>query len=127
MKKSRLVIIAAAAVLVAVGALAYGQMKNISDQEFQREVLSSHSPVMVEFWSPKCPHCLKMAPKVSALSKELEGRVKVVKVNVLENSQMASEYGVRGVPAFLLFKDGKVKAQAMGEMDENELKKELGI
>jgi thioredoxin len=126
MKKSRLAVIAAAA-LVAIGTLAYGQMKNISDQDFQREVLSSHQPVMVEFWSPKCPHCLKMAPKVSALSKELEGRVKVVKINVLESSQMAREYGVRGVPAFLLFRDGKVKAQAMGEMDENELKKDLGI
>jgi thioredoxin len=127
MNKSRLVVIVAAAVLVVVGALAYGQMKNVSDQEFQREVLSSHQPVMVEFWSPKCPHCLNMAPKVSALSKELEGRVKVVKINVLENRRMAMEYGVRGVPAFLLFTDGKVKAQAVGEMDEKELKKELGI
>ena len=61
MKKSRLVIIAAAVIVVFIAALAYGQMKDISDQEFQQEVLSSPSPVMVEFWSPKCPHCLKMA------------------------------------------------------------------
>jgi thioredoxin 1 len=127
MKKSRLIIIASAAVLVVIGALAYGQMRNISDQQFQREVLSSHQPVIVEFWSPKCPHCRNMATKVSALSKELEGRVKMVKINVLENRRMAMEYGVRGVPAFLLFTDGKVKAQAIGEMDEKELKKELGI
>lgn len=127
MKKSRLIIISAAAILVVLGALAYGQMKDISDKEFQQVVLSSPSPVVVEFWSPKCPHCLNMAKEVKALSKELSGKVTVAKINVLENRQMAREYGVQVVPTFLLFKDGKVKAQAVGEMDGKELKKELGI
>ena len=127
MKKSRLIIISAAAILVFIGASAYGQMKDISDQEFQQEVLSSPSPVVVEFWSPKCPHCLNMAKKVSALSKELSGRVKVAKINVLENDRMANKYGVQVIPTFLLFRNGKVKAQAVGEMDGKELKKELGI
>ena len=127
MKKSRLVIIAAAVILVVVAAFAYGQMKDISDQQFQKEVLSSPTPVMVEFWSPKCPHCLKMAKTVSALANEMKGRVKVAKINVLENLGRAREYGVEVVPTFLLFRNGKVKAQAVGEMDEKELKKELGI
>lgn len=127
MKKSRLIIIAAAAILVVVAAFAYGQMKDISDQQFQREVLSSRSPVMVEFWSPQCPHCLKMAKTVSALAHEMAGRVQVSKINVLENRLMAREYGVQVVPTFLLFRNGKVKAQAVGEMDGKELKKELGI
>jgi thioredoxin 1 len=127
MKKSRLIIISAAAIVVVLGALAYGQMKDISDQQFKHEVLSSPSPVVVEFWSPQCPHCLNMANKVSALSKELAGRVKVAKINVLENDRMAREYGVQVVPTFLLFRNGKVKAQAVGEMDGKELKKELGI
>jgi thioredoxin len=127
MKKSRLIIISAAAIVIILGALAYGQMKDISDQQFQQEVLSSRLPVVVEFWSPECPHCLNMAKKVSALSKELSGKVKVAKINVLESSQMARDYGVQVVPTFLLFKNGKVKGQAVGEMETNELKKELGI
>ncbi|MGC2424820.1 MAG: thioredoxin domain-containing protein [Nitrospirota bacterium] len=127
MKKSRLVIIEAAAIMVVFAALAYGQMKDISDQQFQQEVLSSPSPVMVEFWSPKCPHCLKMAKTVSALAKELNGRVKVAKINVLENDRMANKYGVQVIPTFLLFRNGKVRAQAVGEMDGKALKKELGI
>jgi thioredoxin len=127
MKKSRLIVIFAAAIVAVLGALAYGQMKDISDQQFQQEVLSSQLPVVVEFWSPKCPHCLNMAKKVGALSKELSGKVNVAKINVLENSQMARDYGVQVVPTFLLFKNGKVKAQAVGEMDGKELKKELGI
>ncbi len=127
MKKTSLIIISAAAILAFFGALAYGQTKDISDQEFQQEVLSSPSPVMVEFWSPKCPHCLKMAKEVSTLSKELAGRVKVAKINVLENNRMANKYGVQVIPTFLLFRNGKVKAQAVGEMDGKKLKKELGI
>jgi thioredoxin len=127
MKKTRLIIISAAAIVAVLGALAYGQMKDISDQQFQQEVLASPVPVVVEFWSPKCPHCLNMAKRVSALSKELSGKVNVAKINVLENSQMARDYGVQVVPTFLLFKNGKVKAQAVGEMEAKELKKELGI
>ncbi len=132
MKKSFLTIVLAAALLFM--ALAFGQAMaatgapiNISDSEFSRAVLRCASPVVVEFWSPKCPHCLRMAGKVDALASDLAGRVKVAKVNVLENRWLTREYGVEVVPTFLLFKNGSVAAKASGEMEEADLKKALGI
>ncbi len=134
MKRSLLLIIPAAAMLL-FAALAYGQAKgpaatgavNISDSQFRQTVLYSSAPVVVEFWSPECPHCLRMAKKVDALASDMAGRVKVAKINVLENRWLTREYGVRVVPTFLLFKNGSVAAKASGEMQETELKKELGI
>ena len=100
---------------------------DISESGFSQAVINSSSPVVVEFWSPKCPHCLKMAKNVNLLANDLAGRVKVAKINVLDNRLLTWKYGVKVVPTFLLFKNGSVAAKASGEMDEPQLKKELGI
>lgn len=132
MKKSFLTAVSVAAILFLAMAswqakAATGGPINISDSEFSQAVLHSSSPVVVEFWSPTCPHCLKMANNVDLLASDLAGRVKVAKINVLDNRFLTWKYGVKVVPTFMLFKNGAVAAKASGEMAEPELKKELGI
>jgi thioredoxin 1 len=100
---------------------------DINDQNFDLEVIKSDVPVVVEFWSPKCTHCQRMANTVDALSRELEGRVKVVKVNILENPLASMKYEVGGVPVFFLIKNGIVAGRALGAMPKGRLKKELGL
>ncbi len=100
---------------------------DVNDQDFEKEVMSSGVPVVAEFWSPKCIHCQRMANTVEALAKELEGRVKVAKVNILENPITPMKFEVSGIPAFFLIKDGVVAGRTLGAMSKGKLKKELGI
>jgi len=99
----------------------------ITDQDFEHEVMHSDSPVVVEFYSPKCTHCQRMVNTVDALSKELDGKVKVAKVNVLENPLTSTRYEVTGIPAFFLIKKGIVTGSTLGAMSKGKLKKELGL
>ncbi|MGA2192490.1 MAG: thioredoxin domain-containing protein [Nitrospirota bacterium] len=100
---------------------------DISDETFNDEVMLSDMPVVLEFWSPECGHCKKMAKVVDKLAAELAGRYKVAKVNILENAASPVIFGVSGVPAFFLIFDGKVKARTMGAIPKGRLKKDLGI
>lgn len=100
---------------------------DINDQNFEREVMQSEVPVVVEFYSPKCTHCQRMVNTVDALSKELDGKVKVAKVNVLENPLFSMKYEVSGIPAFFLIKDGLVTGSTLGAMSKGKLKHELGL
>lgn len=99
----------------------------INDQNFEREVIKSSVPVVVEFYSPKCTHCQRMINTVDALSKELDGKVKVAKVNVLENPFASMKYEVSGIPAFFLIKDGLVTGSTLGAKSKGKLKSELGL
>jgi thioredoxin 1 len=73
---------------------------------FAQEVLQSPVPVLVDFWAPWCGPCRASAPVIETLAKEFEGRAKVVKVNCDNFGQLAASYGVRGIPAFVVFKNG---------------------
>jgi thioredoxin 1 len=86
----------------------------VSDATFDQEVLKSEQPVLVDFWAVWCGPCKAIAPTVDAVAAKFAGQLKVAKVNVDLNSATPSRYGIRGIPALLFFKDGKVADQIVG-------------
>jgi thioredoxin 1 len=86
----------------------------VSDATFDEEVLRSEQPVLVDFWAQWCTPCKAIAPYVDAVAATYAGRLKVMKVNVDQNGAAASRYGIRGIPALLFFKGGKVADQIVG-------------
>jgi thioredoxin 1 len=95
---------------------------HFTDGKFNKEVLQSDLPVLVDFWAPWCGPCLSIAPTVEELAKEYSGRIKVGKMNVDENPQTPSNYGIRGIPTLILFKDGKAVNQIVGAVSKSRLK-----
>ncbi|NND73104.1 MAG: thioredoxin [Rhodothermales bacterium] len=86
----------------------------ITDANFQKEVVESDVPVLVDFWAEWCGPCRVIAPTIEQLAKEFEGRAKVAKVDVDSNPQISMNYGVRSIPTLLYFKDGQVVDQLVG-------------
>jgi len=81
---------------------------NLTNSNFDNEVLSSDTPVLVDFWAPWCSPCLMVAPNVEVLAKEYAGKLKVCKLNVDEASEIATRYAVMSIPALVLFKKGEI-------------------
>ncbi len=94
----------------------------VNDKNFTAEVLQSDIPVLVDFWATWCGPCRAISPIVEELAKEFSGRVKITKLNVDENPSTPSQYGVRGIPALILFKEGKVLDQIVGSVPKARLK-----
>src|SRR5690606_7524262 len=88
--------------------------KAVSEATFGQEVLSASEPVLVDFWAEWCGPCRAIAPVLDELSSELEGRVKIVKLNVDENPGIAAQYGVRSIPTMILFKGGEAADMKIG-------------
>jgi thioredoxin 1 len=86
----------------------------VSDATFDQEVLQSQQPVLVDFWAGWCGPCKAIAPIVDVVATTYAGRLKVTKVNVDQNGATPSRFGIRGIPALLFFKDGKVIDQVVG-------------
>lgn len=89
-------------------------VSEISDVDFQGEVLECNIPVLVDFWAPWCAPCRSIAPIIDEIAKEYNGQVKVVKMNVDENPQTPSDFQVRGIPNLVLFKGGNMEDQIVG-------------
>jgi len=95
---------------------------HVNDKNFASEVLKSDLPVLVEFWATWCGPCRSISPIVEVLAKEFLGKVKVTKLNVDESPATPSQYGVRGIPTLILFKDGKILDQIVGTVPKSRLK-----
>ncbi|PIR21997.1 MAG: thioredoxin [Deltaproteobacteria bacterium CG11_big_fil_rev_8_21_14_0_20_45_16] len=94
----------------------------VSDSSFQTEVLQSPIPVLVDFWAAWCGPCRAIAPVVEELSKELEGKVKVVKMNVDDNPQTPGSLGIRSIPTLKVFVAGSEKNQMVGAGSKEQIK-----
>ncbi|WP_226551641.1 MULTISPECIES: thioredoxin [Celeribacter] len=86
----------------------------VSDDTFSTEVLESDIPVVVDFWAEWCGPCKQIGPSLEELSEELDGKVKIVKVNVDENPNAPAQFGVRSIPALFMFKGGEVVSNKIG-------------
>ena len=94
---------------------------SVTDNTFDLEVIKSELPVLVDFWAPWCGPCKAVAPVVEDLSKEYEGRLKVVKLNTDENPKTAQAYSIKGIPSLFLFKAGQVVEQVVGAVPKSTL------
>ena len=97
----------------------------VSDATFDQEVLKSEQPVLVDFWATWCGPCRAIAPAVDALAAKYAGQLKVTKVNVDQNGATPSRYGIRGIPALLLFKGGKVADQIVGYVPQDVIEEKV--
>lgn len=96
-----------------------------TEQNFEKEVIQSTQPVLVDFYADWCGPCKMMAPVVESLAEELSGQVKVGKLNVDEETGLAQKYRVASIPTFLIFKDGEVKETCVGAMSAAQLKEKI--
>ncbi len=93
----------------------------VTDASFKTDVLDSSVPVVVDFWAEWCGPCRMIAPALEEISKEMEGKVKIVKLNVDENPGIAGQFGIRSIPTLMLFKDGKLASQMVGAKPKGDL------
>jgi thioredoxin 1 len=97
----------------------------VGDSTFKSEVLDSNVPVLVDFWATWCAPCRAIAPTLEELATQYKGKVKIAKVDVDENQQVAQQYGIRSIPTLLLFKGGKVIDQLVGAVPKSKLEESL--
>ncbi len=96
---------------------------HVSDDEFSSAVLGEDLPVLVDYWAEWCGPCKMLAPILETVAETYSGKVKIVKLNIDENSATPQKYGVRGIPTLMLFKGGEVQATKVGMLPQAELVK----
>jgi len=97
----------------------------VTDANFEEEVLKSDQPVLVDFWAIWCGPCRLIEPIVEELAKEYEGKVKFAKLDVDHNQNTAAKFGIRSIPTLLIFKDGKVVDQIIGAVSKSHIEEKL--
>jgi len=98
-----------------------GELQDVTDAQFEQEVLKSEVPVLVDFWAVWCVPCRAIVPALEQIAAAQAGKLKVVMLNVEENMNAPARYGVRGVPMLLLFKNGDVKETFVGSMSKDKI------
>ena len=94
---------------------------NTTDANFDSDVLQSNIPVLVDFWAEWCNPCRMVAPILEQIAEDFKGKIKIVKMDVDKNPNTPSQYGVRGIPNLILFKDGEVIASKVGALSKSQL------
>ena len=94
---------------------------NITDDNFESEVLKSDLPVLVDFWAEWCGPCKVLGPIIDDVAPEFEGKVRFTKINIDENPNTAPKYGIRGIPTIMIFKNGDLAATNVGVLTKSEL------
>ena len=94
---------------------------HISDESFEEEVLQSEKPVLIDYWAEWCGPCKMIAPTFKQCAEDYKGKVKFVKINVDDNSNTPTKYGVRGIPTLMLFKEGALEATKAGAVTKTQL------
>ncbi len=100
-------------------------VSEVNDSSFEKEVLQSEQPVLVDFWAAWCGPCKALAPIVDEVATEFSGQLKVMKMDVDRNSATPARYGIRGIPALLIFKDGKLADQIVGYVPKETIAKSV--
>ncbi len=93
----------------------------LTDDSFESEVLQSEQPVLVDYWADWCGPCKMIAPVLEEIADEYDGKIKVAKLNIDENSGTPPKYGIRGIPTLMLFKSGNVEATKVGALSKSQL------
>lgn len=93
----------------------------LTKENFEQEVLKSELPVLVDFWAPWCGPCRMLAPTVEEIAKEYDGKIKVGKVNVDDESELAKQFGIMSIPTVILFKNGQEAKKSIGLVEKEEL------
>lgn len=94
---------------------------NISDQDFEKDVLKAEGPVLVDFWAEWCGPCKQIGPLLDELSDELKGKITIAKVNIDQNPNTPQKYGVRGIPTMIIFKNGQVVSTKVGALQKSKI------
>jgi len=100
-----------------------GKVAEVGDQNFEAEVLNSSVPVLVDFWAAWCAPCRMLAPVVEEIAEQYEGQAKVFKLNVDDNMVTSGKYNIKGIPTLLLFKDGAIQEQVVGNTTKGAISK----
>jgi thioredoxin 1 len=100
-----------------------GTVVETTDDNFHKEVLDSDIPVLVDFWAPWCGPCKMLAPTLEEISRENNGKIKIVKINIDENQEMAAKFGIRSIPTMIIFNKGELKNQIVGSLPKEQIEK----
>lgn len=100
---------------------------NVTKDTFQKEVLESDVPVLLDFWAPWCGHCVNLAPTIDEIAEEAAGKYKVCKLNIDDAQEIAIQYGVMSIPTCAKFEGGELKAKTLGALPKAALLQQLGL
>jgi len=107
------------------GGIQVSELLQVSDSNFDDEIVKAEVPAMVDFWAPWCGPCRMVGPVVEELAQQYDGKFKVAKMNVDENTQTPTRYGIRAIPTILLFKDGELKDTIVGAVGKANIEKSM--
>jgi thioredoxin 1 len=105
--------------------MASADVLEVTDDNFESEILNSDTPALVDFWAVWCGPCRQIAPTVEALASEYKGKLKVGKMNVDDHRNVPQKYGIRSIPTLLIFKGGQVVGQVIGAVPRSKLEAEI--